>query len=177
MALARSASSLEHDVAASKLELPRILEAPLCPHDRVAHARIVGLNAGSCIRVAPGLNPQLSATGIRLEPDSASSIGADNGTMITRVLGSTGPGVSSIGLGCMGMSDFYGPADEAESIATVHAALAAGFTPARHRRLLRHGPQRGAELTIVTPEERPLGLFGRGASTEVARLSAEAASR
>jgi aryl-alcohol dehydrogenase-like predicted oxidoreductase len=44
----------------------------------------------------------------------------------TRALGSTGPTVASIGLGCMGMSDLYGPADEAESIATIHAALDAG---------------------------------------------------
>ena len=48
--------------------------------------------------------------------------------MITRPLGSTGPHVSAIGLGCMGMSDLYGPADRAESIATVHAALDAGVT-------------------------------------------------
>jgi aryl-alcohol dehydrogenase-like predicted oxidoreductase len=47
--------------------------------------------------------------------------------MDTRPLGSTGPQVSAIGLGCMGMSDLYGPADRTESIATVHAALDAGI--------------------------------------------------
>jgi aryl-alcohol dehydrogenase-like predicted oxidoreductase len=48
--------------------------------------------------------------------------------VITRSLGSHGPRVSALGLGCMGMSDLYGPADEAESIATIHAALDAGIT-------------------------------------------------
>src|SRR5579875_1647142 len=48
--------------------------------------------------------------------------------METRQLGAGGPRVSRLGLGCMGMSDFYGPADEAESIATIHAALDAGIT-------------------------------------------------
>jgi aryl-alcohol dehydrogenase-like predicted oxidoreductase len=48
--------------------------------------------------------------------------------MEKRTLGSTGPTVSAIGLGAMGMSDFYGPADRGESIATIHAALDAGVT-------------------------------------------------
>ncbi|MEW2429367.1 aldo/keto reductase [Micromonospora sp. NPDC047644] len=43
-----------------------------------------------------------------------------------RRLGASGPEVSIIGLGAMGMSDLYGPADEAESVATLHAALDAG---------------------------------------------------
>ena len=48
--------------------------------------------------------------------------------MLRRRLGSTGPQVSAIGLGCMAMSGTYGPADEAESIATIGAALDAGIT-------------------------------------------------
>ncbi|GHF72789.1 aldo/keto reductase [Streptomyces thermodiastaticus] len=48
--------------------------------------------------------------------------------MHTRSLGTTGPQVSALGLGCMGMSALYGEADRSESIATVHAALEAGVT-------------------------------------------------
>jgi len=48
--------------------------------------------------------------------------------MNTRALGATGPRVSALGLGAMGMSDFYGPNDEGESIATIHAAIDAGIT-------------------------------------------------
>ncbi|HUB28413.1 MAG TPA: aldo/keto reductase [Terracidiphilus sp.] len=47
--------------------------------------------------------------------------------MKTRTLGSHGPAVSAIGLGCMGMSQSYGPADEKESIATIHRALELGL--------------------------------------------------
>ncbi|MBV9050361.1 MAG: aldo/keto reductase [Solirubrobacterales bacterium] len=46
---------------------------------------------------------------------------------MTNRLGSAGPEVSALGLGCMGMSGMYGPADEAESIATIDAARAAGI--------------------------------------------------
>src|SRR5712675_2414096 len=45
-----------------------------------------------------------------------------------RRLGTNGTTVSAIGLGCMGMSGMYGPADRHESIATIHAALDAGIT-------------------------------------------------
>ncbi|MFJ9031691.1 aldo/keto reductase [Streptomyces sp. NPDC102274] len=48
--------------------------------------------------------------------------------MKIRTLGSTGPAVSALGLGAMGMSGGYGAADRAESIATVHAALETGVT-------------------------------------------------
>ena len=46
--------------------------------------------------------------------------------MQTRQLGSLS--VSALGLGCMGMSEFYGTGDEAESIATIHRALDLGCT-------------------------------------------------
>ncbi|MGW2347981.1 aldo/keto reductase [Actinacidiphila glaucinigra] len=48
--------------------------------------------------------------------------------MQNRTLGSSGPTVSALGLGAMGMSALYGDADRGESIATIHAALDAGIT-------------------------------------------------
>ena len=46
--------------------------------------------------------------------------------MQTRTLGRSGLTVSALGLGCMGMSEFYGESDDDESIATIHRALELG---------------------------------------------------
>jgi aryl-alcohol dehydrogenase-like predicted oxidoreductase len=48
--------------------------------------------------------------------------------MDTRTLGAQGLEVSELGLGCMGMSEFYGTSDEEESVATIHRALELGIT-------------------------------------------------
>ncbi|GAA2747776.1 aldo/keto reductase [Kitasatospora cinereorecta] len=75
----------------------------------------------------------------------------------TTTLGTTGPTTSALGLGLMGMSDLYGPSDEAESIATVHAALDAGVTlldtgdfyGMGHNELLLHDALRGRSRSDV----------------------------
>ena len=49
-------------------------------------------------------------------------------TLPTRTLGREGLSASALGLGCMGMSQSYGPTDESESIATIHRAIELGVT-------------------------------------------------
>jgi aryl-alcohol dehydrogenase-like predicted oxidoreductase len=64
--------------------------------------------------------------------------------MQKRRLGRQGLEVGAVGLGCMGMSDFYGPRDEAESIATIHRALELGVTLLDTADV--YGPHRNEEL-------------------------------
>jgi aryl-alcohol dehydrogenase-like predicted oxidoreductase len=68
--------------------------------------------------------------------------------VISRRLGFEGPNVAALGLGCMGMSVLYGPADEDESLATIRAALDAGIT------LLDTGDYYGRVITSFCCEMR-----------------------
>jgi len=101
-----------------------------------------------------------------------------------RVLGKNGPPVSDLGLGCMGMSDLYGPADEKESIATIHAAIEAGVTlfdtgdyygMGQNEMLLRTALQEGRREKVLLsvkygalrdPAGNWLGNDGRPAATK-----------
>jgi len=108
--------------------------------------------------------------------------------MKSRRLGSRGPVVSAIGLGCMGMSEFYGQADEGEAIATLHRALELGVTlfdtadaygPHTNERLLGRGLAGRREYALVATkfglvrgsEGEFIGVDGR---PEYARSACEA---
>src|ERR671917_157966 len=95
-----------------------------------------------------------------------------------RELGRSGLFVSAMGLGCMGMSEFYGQADEAEAIATIHRALDLGVTfldtadmygVGRNEELVGRAVRgRRDQVVLATkfgnvraPDGTPLGVNGR----------------
>ena len=111
--------------------------------------------------------------------------------MEQRRLGASGPEVSALGLGCMGMSDFYAGRDEAEAIATIHLALERGVTfldtadmygVGRNEELVgralrghRHGVVLATKFgNVRAPDGRFLGVNGR---PEYVRQCCEASLR
>jgi aryl-alcohol dehydrogenase-like predicted oxidoreductase len=68
----------------------------------------------------------VAASNARVDPGHHPAM--DTLSIPSRTLGRDGPTVGALGLGCMGMSEFYGPADPAESVRTIHRAVERGAT-------------------------------------------------
>jgi len=98
--------------------------------------------------------------------------------METRKLGRQGLAVSALGLGCMGMSEFYGPTDDEESVATIHRAIDLGVTfldtadmygPFKNEELLGRALRGRREKVVIatkfgnrrSPDGAFLGVCGR----------------
>jgi aryl-alcohol dehydrogenase-like predicted oxidoreductase len=111
--------------------------------------------------------------------------------MESRTLGTHGLVVSAMGLGCMGMSDFYGPTDDVESVATIHRAIDLGVTffdtadmygPFKNEELLGRALRGRRDQVIIatkfgnrrSPEGAFLGVSGR---PEYAREACDASLR
>ena len=95
-------------------------------------------------------------------------------TIQRRKLGRSGPEVFPIALGCMGMSGVYGPADESESLATIHAAIDAGvnlldtgdyYGMGHNEMLLGPGtallPRKSPDFSQIRRTARPRRLLAR----------------
>lgn len=111
--------------------------------------------------------------------------------MERRKLGTVGPEVSAIGLGCMGMSDFYGPSEDARSIAVIHRALELGidfldtadmYGVGRNEELVGRALKGKRDQVVIAtkfgnvraPDGRFLGIDGR---PEYVRQACEASLR
>ena len=94
--------------------------------------------------------------------------------MKTRALGSQGLTVSALGLGCMGMSDFYSGRDETAAIATIHRALDLGVTLLDTADM--YGPFTNEELVgrAIAGDWAEIGADRLGADTACATIGAGA---
>ena len=92
--------------------------------------------------------------------------------MQTRQVGRSGLEVSALGLGCMGMSEFYGPSGEAEGIDTIHRAIELGVTFLDTISVSRkQGQTRSAAPMLYIPSQRYKVSTHSGAASQRTRSS------